>query len=40
MRYKLFCRQSGLRVSELILGTSNFGTGWGHGAEPAESSIC
>jgi aryl-alcohol dehydrogenase-like predicted oxidoreductase len=37
MRYKLFGRHSGLRVSELILGTGNFGTGWGHGAEPAEA---
>jgi aryl-alcohol dehydrogenase-like predicted oxidoreductase len=37
MRYKLFGRHAGLRVSELILGTGNFGTGWGHGAEPAEA---
>ncbi len=33
MRYKLFGR-TGLRVSELVLGAGNFGTRWGHGAEP------
>ncbi len=37
MRYKIFGRHSGLRVSELSLGAGNFGTGWGHGAEPAEA---
>ena len=37
MRYKLFGRQTGLRVSEFALGTGNFGTGWGHGAEPDEA---
>src|SRR5216683_2763386 len=37
MRYKIFGRQTGLRVSELALGAGNFGTGWGHGAEPAEA---
>jgi aryl-alcohol dehydrogenase-like predicted oxidoreductase len=37
MRYKTFGRNTGLRVSELALGTGNFGTGWGHGAEPAEA---
>ena len=37
MRYKTFGRHTGLRVSELALGTGNFGTGWGHGAEPAEA---
>jgi aryl-alcohol dehydrogenase-like predicted oxidoreductase len=31
MRYR-FLGRSGLRVSELSLGTGNFGTGWGHGA--------
>lgn len=36
MRYKLFGR-SGLRVSELALGTSTFGTRWGRGSDPAES---
>jgi len=34
MKYKVFGKNSGLRVSELALGTGNFGTGWGHGAEP------
>lgn len=37
MKYKRLGRKSGLRVSELALGTGNFGTGWGHGAEPAEA---
>ncbi len=37
MRYKLFGRHTGLRVSELVLGTGNFGTGWGHGAERDEA---
>ena len=37
MRYTTFGRQTGLRVSELALGTGSFGTGWGHGAEPAEA---
>jgi aryl-alcohol dehydrogenase-like predicted oxidoreductase len=37
MRYKIFGRRTGLRVAELALGTGNFGTGWGHGAEPGEA---
>lgn len=37
MRYKLFGRQTGLRVSEFAFGAGNFGTGWGHGADAAES---
>ncbi|WP_413711687.1 aldo/keto reductase [Rhizobium sp. Rhizsp82] len=37
MRYKLFGEHSGLRVSELLLGTGNFGTRWGHGADLEES---
>lgn len=32
MRYTVF-GQTGLRVSSLALGTGNFGTGWGYGAE-------
>ncbi len=32
MRYKVFGR-TGLRVSSLALGTGNFGTGWGYGAD-------
>lgn len=37
MRYKLFGQHTGLRVSELVLGTGNFGTGWGYGAERDEA---
>ncbi|MBD3332454.1 aldo/keto reductase [candidate division GN15 bacterium] len=36
MRYKLLGK-SGLRVSELCLGTMTFGTEWGWGAEEADS---
>lgn len=36
MRYKLLGR-SGLRVSELCLGTMTFGTEWGWGADKTES---
>lgn len=37
MQYTTFGRRSGLRVSQLALGTGNFGTGWGHGAEKSEA---
>jgi aryl-alcohol dehydrogenase-like predicted oxidoreductase len=38
MRYKLFGKHTGLRVSELVLGTANFGGAWGgHGANPDEA---
>ena len=37
MKYRHFGRKAGLRVSELALGTGNFGTGWGHGAERDEA---
>jgi aryl-alcohol dehydrogenase-like predicted oxidoreductase len=37
MRYKLFGKHTGLRVSELVLGAGNFGTRWGHGAAPDEA---
>jgi aryl-alcohol dehydrogenase-like predicted oxidoreductase len=37
MRYKLFGEHTGLRVSELVLGTGLFGTRWGYGTEPAEA---
>jgi aryl-alcohol dehydrogenase-like predicted oxidoreductase len=38
MRYKLFGEKTGLRVSELVLGTANFGTAWGgHGASQEEA---
>jgi len=36
MRYKLFGK-SGLRVSEICLGTMTFGTEWGWGADKEES---
>jgi aryl-alcohol dehydrogenase-like predicted oxidoreductase len=36
MRYTPF-GNTGLRVSQLALGTGNFGTGWGHGADPDTS---
>jgi aryl-alcohol dehydrogenase-like predicted oxidoreductase len=37
MNYEIFGRRTGLRVSELALGTGNFGTGWGYGAEPEDA---
>lgn len=37
MRYLTFGSGSGLRMSELVLGTGNFGTAWGGGADPATS---
>ena len=37
MNYTLF-GTTGLRVAQLALGTGNFGTGWGHGADPEESA--
>ena len=37
MRYKLFGKHTGLRVSELVLGAGMFGTGWGYGSEPDEA---
>ncbi|SHL99323.1 aldo/keto reductase [Phytopseudomonas punonensis] len=33
MKYAAF-GNTGLQVSQLALGTGNFGTGWGHGADP------
>jgi aryl-alcohol dehydrogenase-like predicted oxidoreductase len=33
MRVRLFGAHTGLRVSELVLGTANFGQRWGHGAD-------
>ncbi|MCK9902494.1 aldo/keto reductase [Frankia sp. Cpl3] len=38
MRHTTFGRSTGLRVSELALGTANFGTRWGTGAEPEEAA--
>lgn len=37
LRYKLFGKHTGLRVSEFVLGTANFGTAWGHGTDPDEA---
>jgi aryl-alcohol dehydrogenase-like predicted oxidoreductase len=38
MRYKIFGKHTGLRVSEFALGTANFGEAWGgHGADPDEA---
>ena len=37
MRYTTFGSKTGLRVSEYALGTSNFGTSWGTGADLATS---
>lgn len=37
MRYTTFGRRTGLRVSQYALGTGNFGTGWGAGAEREEA---
>lgn len=37
MRYRVFGGSTGLRISELILGTGTFGTSWGYGAEPDEA---
>jgi aryl-alcohol dehydrogenase-like predicted oxidoreductase len=36
MRYTVFGK-TGLRVSQVALGTGNFGTGWGYGADPDVS---
>ena len=36
MEYRSFGK-TGLRISGLVLGTANFGTRWGHGADEAES---
>lgn len=38
LRYQPFGSRTGLRVSQLILGTANFGVAWGgHGADPDEA---
>src|SRR5580704_11328411 len=39
MRYRVFGRHTGLRISELVLGTGMFGTKWGYGANPEESRL-
>jgi aryl-alcohol dehydrogenase-like predicted oxidoreductase len=33
MRFRLFGKHTGLRVSELVLGTANFGGRWGYGTD-------
>ncbi len=37
MKYVAF-GNTGLQVSQVALGTGNFGTGWGHGADPDTST--
>ncbi len=37
MKYKIFGSKTGLRVSELALGTGTFGTRWGYGSQPEEA---
>lgn len=37
MRYRIFGR-TGLRLSALALGTGNFGTGWGYGADRDQAA--
>lgn len=37
MKYKIFGSKTGLRVSELALGTGTFGTRWGYGSQPDEA---
>jgi aryl-alcohol dehydrogenase-like predicted oxidoreductase len=39
MKYQIFGQKSGLRVSELALGTGNFGTKWGVGSSKEESRL-
>ncbi|MGN4068917.1 aldo/keto reductase [Burkholderia gladioli] len=37
MKYKSF-GNTGVRVSRIVLGTANFGTRWGHGADETQSA--
>lgn len=37
MRYKLFGRHTGLRVSELVLGAGTFGTRWNYGSSKEDA---
>jgi aryl-alcohol dehydrogenase-like predicted oxidoreductase len=37
MRYRIFGK-TGLRVSSLVLGTANFGNGWGYGSSKEEAT--
>ena len=36
MRYRIFGERTGLKVSELALGTGMFGQTWGYGAPPED----
>ncbi len=38
MNYQLF-GQTGLNVSQIALGTGNFGTGWGYGSSPEDAKL-
>ena len=37
MRYRILGQHSGLRVSQVALGTGNFGTAWGYGADAVQA---
>lgn len=37
MRYRILGQHTGLRVSQAALGTGNFGTAWGYGADAAQA---
>ena len=37
MRYQIFGERTGLKVSELALGTGMFGQTWGYGATPEDA---
>jgi NAD(P)-dependent dehydrogenase (short-subunit alcohol dehydrogenase family) len=39
MRYKVLGEHTGLRVSDLALGASMFGTGWGYGSNQAPGDL-
>lgn len=39
MNYKIFGSRTGLRVSELVLGTGNFGNAWGFGSTKEEARL-
>ena len=38
MNYQLF-GQTGLNVSQIALGTGNFGTGWGYGSSHEDAKL-
>lgn len=39
MRYRVLGQHTGLRISELVLGTGMFGTSWGYGADGEGSRL-